>query len=530
MGTDTHLHALELESQIQLLSRLQFLTRFSSNLIQITGVEGAGKTWLSQRYLERWAGSGQQALLLCHPNQSDSQHRAFILQQLAPRAVFNEQDPIQQSIERMLGSYSVNALIVVDDAHLLSPIVLAELWALVQHARNTSGWQINVLLFSHTGRLDKFLRQIAHGQGAAPLELEISELTEHEAQTFIEKRVMDKPLDAKARRWIREQAIDCTPLPGALVKLECGEHKDMADNISRRPASVMVLAILVVLIIGAIAWWFIPLTSNPLNNEREMSTALNDSAVPDTQTLVEQAIGDVSQAVDDPNESETLLTTDTAQDDSHSLPPEVSLEGLTVGRSDDNPRVVVPSTVVDAMIDEQELGGTGEQAVAQQIGEPEGIAEAHSATASEPAMLVVDDGDDVAAPSVTPVTPESTAVNKIVEAALSPMPEPEQATTSTVELGAGLREIPAQHYALQLAAMKSLTAANEFIDEYQIATHATVYQTRRNGEPWFIIVTGNYKNVLAARKAEPRLPARLQALQPWVKSYQQIHREMNRAK
>lgn len=520
MSTGTSLHALDLESQVQLLSRLQFLTRFSSNLIQITGVEGAGKTWLSQRYLEQWAGSGQQALLLCHPNQSDSQHRAFILQQLAPRAVFNEQDPLQQSVERMLDAHPVNALIVVDDAHLLSPVVLAELWAVVQHARSTPGWQMNVLLFSYTGRLDKYLGQVTHGQGPAPLELEISALTEQEAQAFVEMRVMDKPLDAQARRWIREQAAGCTPLPGALAKLECGEHKDMADNISHRPASVMVLVVLIVMVAASMAWWFLPSSSTPLSVESEVSPSLPEAGLPDTQTLVEQAIGDVTTGVSQTGK-DAALAVDSAEDDSHSLPPEVSLEGLTVGRSDDNPRVVVPSTVVDAMINEQELGGTGEQAVVNQQSE---LVPAIPAVQPSPTSVAPEENvDDVAVPPVV-------AVEEAITAAATSTVKPTPVNLPVVELGARLRDIPSQHYALQLAAMKSMSAAHEFINQYQISTLATVYQTRRNGEPWFIIVTGDYPDVQAARQAELRFPEPLQALQPWVKSYLQIHREMDRAK
>ncbi|GAL05859.1 DamX protein [Photobacterium aphoticum] len=128
MRTGASPYSLDLDSQIQLLSRLQFLTRFSSHLIQVTGPQGAGKTWLSQRYLEQWAGVPQQALLLCHPQQTDAQHRRFLLQQIAPKAVFNEQDPIVDSMERIFAHFAVNMVIVVDEAHHLSPAVVAELW------------------------------------------------------------------------------------------------------------------------------------------------------------------------------------------------------------------------------------------------------------------------------------------------------------------------------------------------------------------------------------------------------------------
>ena len=71
---------------------------------------------------------------------------------------------------------------------------------------------------------------------------------------------------------------------------------------------------------------------------------------------------------------------------------------------------------------------------------------------------------------------------------------------------------------------------NKFIAEYQIANIATIYETRRNGEPWFIVISGDYPNIVAARRAETQLPERLQVVQPWVKSYAQIHREIERVK
>lgn len=48
-------HELDLESQTELLERLQLLTRFGSNLVNVCGRQGAGKSWLAQRFLDSWA-------------------------------------------------------------------------------------------------------------------------------------------------------------------------------------------------------------------------------------------------------------------------------------------------------------------------------------------------------------------------------------------------------------------------------------------------------------------------------------------
>ena len=533
MSRGLHLNPLDLDSQIQLLSRLQFLTRFSSNLIQVTGSEGTGKTWLSQRYLEHWAGDSHQSLLLCHPNQQDGQHRSIILQQLAPKAVFNEQDPLGQSLERLFEQQPVNALIVVDDAHLLSLELVAELWGLVQQARLYPGWQVNVLLFSHTGRLDKYLGQLVQGQGNAPLEVEIGPLSEQEAQLMVEMMFDGEHLDAQGRRRIREHASSCAPIPGELLKLDLTEDKDMAESQSRRVSPMALLGGLVVVAVAVIAWLFIPAAEEK----------------PD--------VGGVPQAQLDslPDEPVTPSTTSDSsegrqpgvqmafEDDGDALPPDVSVEGMTVGRRDTNtnPRVVVPSDVVDAMLDEQQLGGTGEQAVADrqeslqpelpegqplqlpetergnEIPQVEPVSELPDAASAE--NVDSDDAASVTEASTTTVATGTTAPTDV--AGTESMAE---------ELGSKLRGVAPEHYALQLAAMRSLPTARQFILDYNIESLAEVYETRRSGEAWFIIVTGDYPDVQSARIAETRLPSRLQSVDPWVKSYRQIHTEMDRAK
>ncbi|MGF1680987.1 SPOR domain-containing protein [Photobacterium minamisatsumaniensis] len=503
-----HVASLDLDSQVQLLSRIQFLTRFSSNLIPVTGDEGAGKTWLAQRYLEAWANAEQQVLVLCHPSQADAQHRAIILQQLAPNAVFNEHDPLLQSIERILNQYPVNLSLVIDDAHLLSSVVIAELWALIQHAQAAPDWQVNVLLFSHTGRLDKYLASVAHGKGQLPLEVEIPPFTEQEVQTFVEQMFADEALDTQRRRLLREKAAQVAPRPGELVKLEQVEHMDMSSKASKKPSPWVVLTILSVVLIAMTVGWFSlskpesELLATDGIDQAQLERALADAQEETLKLETEAITEDGSQSAD----SIVLDESDESLDDSKNLPPEVSIEGLTVGRNETSQRVVVPSEVVDAMISDQDIGGSGEQAV-----------EAQSPAVQTNSMNVAEE-DGSAQVNSASVLPEND------------QPLNTDAESDSDRLGTELKRVDQSHYALQLAAMKSLTAAKKFVAEHDIASLSNIYETRRNGVPWFIIITGDYPNVVAARKAETGLPKQLQALQPWVKSYRQIHTEIERVK
>jgi DamX protein len=350
MTNGSNARELDLDSQIQLLSRIQFLTRFNSNLIQITGTEGAGKTWLAQHYLEHYSQDCNQALLLCHPAQTDSQHRSIVLKQLVNQPLFNDQDPLIQSLERMLEGHRCNVLLIIDDAHLLSPVLIAELWAVITRAQNESLWQINVLLFSQTGRLNKYLDQVSHGQGQMPLELEISDLTEQEVQTFVEVVLSSNVLDANGRRELKEKAALAEPKPRALMQLNNTDNNDMANSSSRILSPLALLVVLLAILTAGVVFWFFPANDEPapsVNNPNVTDSVkenLNTAHYDDNDTAQSATIAA------QPAEKVALSSSDRAIDDVRVLPQEISSEGLTVGRNDDSQRVVVPSQVVDAML------------------------------------------------------------------------------------------------------------------------------------------------------------------------------------
>ncbi|PSU49893.1 AAA family ATPase [Photobacterium frigidiphilum] len=502
MTNGSNARELDLDSQIQLLSRIQFLTRFNSNLIQITGTEGAGKTWLAQHYIEHYSQNCNQALLLCHPAQTDSQHRSIVLKQLVNQPLFNDQDPLIQSLERMLEGHRCNVLLIIDDAHLLSPVLIAELWAVITRAQSEPLWQINVLLFSQTGRLNKYLDQVSHGQGQMPLELEISDLTEQEVQTFIEVVLSSDALDANGRRELKEKAALAEPKPRALMQLNNTDN-NMANSSSRTLSPLALLVVVLAILTAGVVFWFFPANDEP-------APSANNPIVTDTATenlkTGHYDDGDTAQSATTAAQQAkkvALSSSDRAIDDARVLPQEISSEGLTVGRNDDSQRVVVPSQVVDAMLSEQAL----------------------ETTQSNTDVNTTDvNTNDVATASNDSVSPQhQTAAPKL---------STQQETSAPVVnvLGEELKGVNSRHYALQLAALQSLSTAQKFIAEHKIQNIATLYETRRKGEAWFIVITGNYKDIVAARRAELLLPDSVQAVQPWVKSYAQIHREIDQAK
>lgn len=515
--------ALEFESQVQLLSRIQFLTRFGSNCIQITGAEGSGKTWLAQRYLETWAEDQNQSLLMCYPTQSDSQQRAILLKQLVNDPLFNEHDPIIDSLGRMLAGQQCQMLIVVDDAHQLSSDMVAELWALVQKAQSTPNWKINILLFSQKGKLDKLLSQISHGQEQKPLEVEIEPFSEHEANTFVETLVVGQARGEEKKREIKKLAEKCVRLPGKLLSLNHSkkEKRIIIRSVVQSPKKALFVAGMAVLLAGSGYWWLnssqpIPLlsmnTSEPIPATESDLVEQNE----EPQNLVEEAkpLENELTATTDENAAEEATLT---QDDGLALPPEVLQDPESVGdNSSEQKRVVVPSTVVDALIEDQTIGGDGTDAIAAIIDEQPSNTPESDIVATQPAVT-----EKKPQVEITPSEKEEPVVAEV---------EAKEPAIRFTFSNQELRTISARYYTLQLAALTSKIAVQQFIDEHDIGSIVQVYETVRNGSQWFIVTVGNYTSVAAARRAENDLPASVQAVGPWAKSFSQVHREIDRAK
>lgn len=327
---------LELNSQEQLLSRIQFLMRFSSQLVLVTGESGAGKTWLSERYLDKCATETAQTLLLCNPSQQDAQHRAIILRQIVPDGIFNAEDTLVESLTTMLKDDAIHALIVIDDAHLLSAAVAKELWQLVTVAQERVGWQISVLLFARPCKLNKQLQKAAKYQEEKPVEIDVTPLSDSERELLSTAIVQSFQMDANARRAFKVRAQDVPSLPGAII--DCAYPKlRTAPQKSRSMFIPTTVAILLLLLVATVIFWLqIPNGMSP----GQFLAKWWDSFTNKTETVV--------------SERPKIDINALAQEDNVNLPGQTHGNNVAVGSAQDDAKsVVLDSEVVDAMLKEQ---------------------------------------------------------------------------------------------------------------------------------------------------------------------------------
>lgn len=480
---------LELDSQRELLERLSLLTRFGSNLVVVGGTPGSGKSWLAQRFLETWSQEKNQALLLCHPNQTEEQRRASLMEQWFPKQGFYTNTSLTDNLEQILDGESCDLILVIDDAHLLSEQLLSELWLLCVAANQRSHWSVNVVLMAHNNSVNPLLKRLSYGQELKPIELDIEQLSDSEAERFFEYLVM-RYVEPDMEKQVRQSFEKVTRYPGEIMALaeQKKEKRVIVRSIVGSPLNLALIVLLLLVLIGGGYWW-LGQQNSPDDSRARIESLVEQTVIP---TLPESsAVTSNTGSISDPTFSEAV-------DDSASLTQEVTDSTATVGIDDSERRVVITSDVVDALLDET--------ATAEPIPE---LQELEETVIQE----VVPEETSIATPDLAPVEPE------VVE-------QPPQTQINFSFAREELLAYSPRSYTLQLAALNTLEEVQQFIDAYPVEGEVRIYPTLRNDVNWFIVTFENYPTIQAARDAVSSLPSDVQQLSPWAKAMAQVHREI----
>jgi len=136
-------------------------------------------------------------------------------------------------------------------------------------------------------------------------------------------------------------------------------------------------------------------------------------------------------------------------------------------------------------------------------------------------------------------TEHATPAKKPVTKAAEPVRKPEvkreaehhaaAPARTSVESGSAtaLKSAPGSHFTLQLSGASQANSLNTFARQQGLKNY-TVYQTARDGKPWFVLVSGNYASSAEAKRAIASLPADVQAKKPWVKPVHQVQQDLKK--
>ncbi len=148
----------------------------------------------------------------------------------------------------------------------------------------------------------------------------------------------------------------------------------------------------------------------------------------------------------------------------------------------------------------------------------------HSEPAPAVSAPVKAPSTSVAAPTQAPKETASVAPKAEVKA------EPKSAAAapagaSVTGDASAIKSAPGSHYTLQLSSSSNSANLNAWAKKENLQ-HYVVYQTQRNGQPWYVLVSGVYATKDDAKRAVSALPADVQAKNPWAKPIHQVQSDL----
>lgn len=133
-------------------------------------------------------------------------------------------------------------------------------------------------------------------------------------------------------------------------------------------------------------------------------------------------------------------------------------------------------------------------------------------------------------------TPAATAAPKATVTTTAPAATAAPAATPTASASGttagkttgnvgSLKAASSSNYTLQLSSSSNYDNLNAWAKKSNLKNYV-VYQTTRNGQPWYVLVSGVYASKDEAKRAVSTLPADVQAKNPWAKPIHQVQADL----
>lgn len=131
------------------------------------------------------------------------------------------------------------------------------------------------------------------------------------------------------------------------------------------------------------------------------------------------------------------------------------------------------------------------------------------------------------APKATATTAAPAATTPAATTPAAPAAKTGAASGKTTGNVGSLQSASSSNYTLQLSSSSNYDNLNAWAKKSNLKNYV-VYQTTRNGQPWYVLVSGIYASKDEAKRAVSTLPADVQAKNPWAKPIHQVQ-EIGRA-
>lgn len=166
-------------SQQQLLARLLHLSRLDTDFILLTGPEGAGKSYLAQRLADE-TELLQPVILDAEEFETNAGFREALLGSWFPSGIFDADDHLQDSMQRLLPASPGKRLLIVDNAEWLTEPLLLELAQLYREL--PALLRPFMVLLGEANWAGQARQQLGGSAGGQILEVEVPPLTKEDKQ------------------------------------------------------------------------------------------------------------------------------------------------------------------------------------------------------------------------------------------------------------------------------------------------------------------------------------------------------------
>ena len=152
---------------------------------------------------------------------------------------------------------------------------------------------------------------------------------------------------------------------------------------------------------------------------------------------------------------------------------------------------------------------------------PKRVESAPAATASKPVATAQTKPAATTAPTATATAPVATTSTP---AATAPAATAAAGSKTAGDVGS-MKSAPSGNYTLQLSSSSNYNNLNNWAKKEKLEKYV-VYETTRNGQPWYVLVSGIYASKDEAKRAVATLPADVQAKNPWAKPLHQVQADL----
>ncbi|EHN8738449.1 cell division protein DamX [Enterobacter hormaechei] len=130
-----------------------------------------------------------------------------------------------------------------------------------------------------------------------------------------------------------------------------------------------------------------------------------------------------------------------------------------------------------------------------------------------------------AAPKATATTTAPAATTPAATTPAAPVAKTGASPGKTTGNVGSLQSASSSNYTLQLSSSSNYDNLNAWAKKSNLKNYV-VYQTTRNGQPWYVLVSGIYASKDEAKRAVSTLPADVQAKNPWAKPIHQVQADL----